>query len=179
MSLPNAITREDFYLNKIANPSDDHELPDAITRQQHYLKAIAENAGGGGGSDHPIIYSETERVVGEWIDGKTLYQITFSGNVNITSTDRAWTVIKTSEELAALNIDIAFIADGTFLIDSNDGTIYLTPQATGKGDAVGALFGVAILDNGTLSIVSQSINTGSTQYAITLQYTKKPDTAGS
>lgn len=49
MSLPNAITREDFYLNKIANPSDDHELPDAITRQQHYLKAIAENAGGGGG----------------------------------------------------------------------------------------------------------------------------------
>ena len=44
MSLPNAITREDFYLNKIANPSDDHELPDAITRQQHYLKAIAENA---------------------------------------------------------------------------------------------------------------------------------------
>lgn len=47
MSLPNAITREDFYLNKIANPSDDHELPDAITREQHYLKAIAENMANG------------------------------------------------------------------------------------------------------------------------------------
>lgn len=48
MSLPNAITREDFYLNKIANPSDDHELPDAITRTQKYLKAIAEKKEDGG-----------------------------------------------------------------------------------------------------------------------------------
>ena len=79
MSLPNAITREDFYLNKIANPSDDHELPDAITRQQHYLKAIAENAGGCEDSK-PFIYSTDERVVGEWIDGKPLYQRTFVRN---------------------------------------------------------------------------------------------------
>lgn len=76
MSLPNAITREDYYLNKIANPSDDHELPDAITRQQHYLKAIAENAGGGGGGEQPFIYSDTEREVGTWINGKKLYQKT-------------------------------------------------------------------------------------------------------
>lgn len=82
MSLPNAITREDFYLNKIANPSDDHELPDAITRQQHYLKAIAENAGGGGGGSSAVNYSTEEQEVGTWIDGSTLYQKTIDcGNL--------------------------------------------------------------------------------------------------
>ena len=48
MSLPNAITRIDKYLNKIANPADDNELPNAITRKDHYLKAIAEKAASGG-----------------------------------------------------------------------------------------------------------------------------------
>ena len=85
MSLPNAITREDFYLNKIANPSDDHELPDAITRHQHYLKAIAENAGGV--DSKPFIYSTDERVVGTWIDGKPLYQRTFVRNDITTRSD--------------------------------------------------------------------------------------------
>ncbi len=93
MSLPNAITREDFYLNKIANPSDDHELPDAITRQQHYLKAIAENAGGGGGGGSEVNYSTEEKLIGTWIDEKPLYQKTLTYNTTISLNDSSWTII--------------------------------------------------------------------------------------
>lgn len=91
MSLPNAITREDFYLNKIANPSDDHELPDAITRTQYYLKAIAENAGGGG--VQPFVYSETEHIVGTWIDGNPIYEKTVpTGAISAGTTDHQVTM---------------------------------------------------------------------------------------
>lgn len=93
MSLPNAITREDFYLNKIANPSDDHELPDAITRQQHYLKAIAENAGGGGGGGSEVHYSTEEQIIGTWIDNRPVYEVTLTVATTTTLTNADWTVI--------------------------------------------------------------------------------------
>lgn len=92
MSLPNAITREDFYLNKIANPSDDHELPDAITRTQHYLKVIAENGGGGGGGG--VQYSTTEQKIGSWIDGKDVYQCVFTG-LNVSTQGTSWAILST------------------------------------------------------------------------------------
>lgn len=114
MSLPNAITREDYYLNKIANPSDDHELPDAITRQQHYLKAIAENAGGGGSAIH---YSTDEQAVGTWIDGSTIYEKTwiFDSSVNCESNSWSDTPISASE--------IISIIDGKAYDISNDGNL--------------------------------------------------------
>lgn len=97
MSLPNAITREDFYLNKIANPSDDHELPDAITRQQHYLKAIAENAGSGGlpevtGDDNGDILAVSS---GTWGKSDTLkslmgVDVANTGEIPIVGGDGKW-----------------------------------------------------------------------------------------
>ena len=41
-----------------------------------------KDAGGGGGGSSSHNYSTTEQVIGTWIDGKPLYEITISGTVN-------------------------------------------------------------------------------------------------
>lgn len=163
MSLPNAITREDFYLNKIANPSDDHDLPDAITRQQHYLKAIAENAGGGGGGQ-PFIYSENEREIGTWIDGSTLYQKT----IHIASLPQ--TSYDTYQ--IASNIDkvvdykgIVFYTGGTAI------TIFVT-----RPDNTNSQFYHDIEDDKTFFFRTYRSEPG--EAYVTFQYTKTTDTAG-
>lgn len=153
MSLPNAITREDFYLNKIANPSDDHELPDAITRTQHYLKAIAENGGGGGGDSQPFIYSETEREVGTWIDGRPLYQITKKfENVSISANSDV-----TLESAWGMELVYAF----GFLIESENR--YAIPETSIRIEVEG--------NSGNLICVSKTSSWSCDLY-ITLQYTK-------
>lgn len=172
MSLPNAITREDFYLNKIANPSDDHELPDAITRQQHYLKAIAENAGGGGGQ--PFVYSEIERVVGEWINGKPIYQRTFHSLVN--DSEHANKVQLFS--VVDLGIETVVSLEGVF------GNLVALPRIMLKNAATmdfdeGAKLNtysrtLFISDN---YVTIEGAELGTTSYAdITLRYTKSADT---
>lgn len=149
---------------------------DETTAAEHF----SDGGGGGGGTlIQPVIYSDTEREVGVWRDGKPLYQITFSGYVNIVSTSRTWTVIRTSQELSSLNIDTAFIADGTYLVDSNDNTIYLSPTITGRDAGIGIIFGVAITDTGALAIVTDNMTSGSNYCSVTIQYTKTTDTAGS
>lgn len=50
-----------------------------------------ENEGGGGGSstqNKGHVYSTEEQIVGNWIDGKPLYELTFDGNeLNIPNVD--------------------------------------------------------------------------------------------
>ena len=158
MSLPNAITREDFYLNKIANPSDEHELPDAITRTQHYLKAIAENAGGGGGGGG-VNYSTEEQEVGTWIDGRPLYQITKKfENVSISANSDV-----TLESAWGMELVHAF----GFLIESENR--YAIPETSIRIEVDG--------NSGNLICVSKTSSWSCDLY-ITLQYTKPISDSG-
>ena len=154
MSLPNAITREDFYLNKIANPSDDHELPDAITRQQHYLKAIAENAGGGGGD---IQYSTTEYKIGTWIDDKDVYQCVFIG-LNVATQGTSWAVLSTIDSSGW-----AEVLDAVIYRTNSDSQLTKIPLAE-CGLSEGGI-------NPQVSIVSSEFNTTITTAIFT--YVKK------
>lgn len=70
--LPTPITRSEKFLAKAAG--EDVTLPDPITREEVYLNAIANGGGGGGGSDLPEVTSADNGdllgvVNGEW--GKT------------------------------------------------------------------------------------------------------------
>lgn len=162
MSLPNAITREDFYLNKIANPSDDHKLPDAITRQQHYLKAIAENAGGGGGGGGEVHYSTTEQVIGAWIDGKTLYQKTFTIQ-NIQFNESGYYDMDLSTENTSLILAIYDASYYTWMYNS--------------AELRNSFERIAVETDHVLLVgpASRNINIA----YVTLRYTKTTDTAGS
>lgn len=164
MSLPNAITREDFYLNKIANPSDDHELPDAITRTQHYLKAIAEN--GGGENSKPFIYSETERVVGEWIDGKPLYQKTIScGSLPNATTKTVAHGIS--------NIDVIVYGTG-YANSTNTGQFFFLPFVN---DGVTGESQVMMFATSSDIILRTSVDRSMFDSCfVTLRYTKNTDT---
>lgn len=157
MSLPNAITREDFYLNKIANPSDDHELPDAITRTQHYLKAIAENGGGGGGGGSEVHYSTEEQLIGTWIDDKPLYQKTLTYNTTISLNDSSWTTIPFTDVPSMEYCAVIFMTTDCIF----DNRIRLKYE---NGDIKGA--------------TSQESGQNVSIIMVTIQYTKTTDTPG-
>ena len=46
----------------------------------------ADESGGGGGGANPFDYSETEKVVGTWVDGSDIYQKTYIGTFPSTGT---------------------------------------------------------------------------------------------
>jgi hypothetical protein len=46
----------------------------------------ADESGGGGGGSNPYDYSETEKVVGTWIDGTSVYQRTYTGTLPASGT---------------------------------------------------------------------------------------------
>ena len=163
MSLPNAITREDFYLNKIANPSDDHELPDAITRQQHYLKAIAENAGGGGGGS-AVNYSTEEREVGTWIDGSPLYQKTIH-IASLPPADYATYSIASNIDKVVDYKGMVFFSTGTTV-----NLLYARP------DDVDTEFYTAITNTKEFFLKTYKSQEG--EAYVTLWYTKTTDTPG-
>lgn len=176
MSLPNAITREDFYLNKIANPSDDHELPDAITRQQHYLKAIAENAGGGGGGgDQPFIYSETERVVGEWVDGRPLYQKTI---YIATITDGNNLITYSNYDISNVKDIIDIRGFFTRVTSDNLEVKVMIPNSAVSGGPYNAEVGDVKTDQFNLAVGSGWSSYTLKDCYLTFQYTKTTDTPG-
>lgn len=49
-----------------------------------------KDAGGGGGGSSSHNYSTTEQVIGTWIDGKPLYQITFELSTSMTIPNNSW-----------------------------------------------------------------------------------------
>ena len=120
----------------------------------------------------PLIYSEQEREIGVYVDGKPLYQKTFvsipqSQNYNI--------------DVSGLNIDKLVSRQGTITRDVGGGSYqqkdieYRTESAT--YNAYG--FGVELRDT-NLSIDLYSYSYAQiTEIRITIQYTKTTDTPGS
>ena len=64
-------------------------------------KAIIGNQVSGGGGSAMHVYSTVEKVVGKWIDGKTLYEKTFIANINDSS---AFTNLATITDLKVSDI---------------------------------------------------------------------------
>lgn len=75
-------------------------------------------------------YSTEEQVVGEWIDGKPLYQktvnIVLSEKSTITA-DRQWTVL---QDLSSLNPDEIFIVGGFIHLDNDSAPLTAYTQST-------------------------------------------------
>ena len=68
------------------------------------VRVIGIKYGSGGGSGSQEDYSNTERVIGTWIDGRPIYQVTIGDA----------TAPITTEDLTALNIDFTIDIEGIF-----------------------------------------------------------------
>lgn len=118
----------------------------------------------------PLIYSDEEREVGVWRDGKPLYQKTF--NINPTAVD---TII----DITSLNLETLVTRVGGFT-RSTDGTVQQKPIEYRTESNTYPNYGIscAVVDNNlTISLqgytYSEIIN-----IRVTIQYTKTTDTAG-
>lgn len=149
MSLPNAITREDFYLNKIANPTDDQILPDAITRRDCYLKAIADSAGGSGLPD--VTSSDDGDILavssGTWIKSDKLkwlmgVDVSNIGKVPIVGATGEWSLIDyPSNELPTVttsdNGSVLMVVDGAWSLGHVASPIPISVSDTNMNISVG------------------------------------------
>ena len=110
------------------------------------------------------LYSTEEKMIGQWIDGKPLYQKTFSvttGNTNVQTT---------LSNLGSLNIDTMVTMKGQL---NNNGLIVTVPSYLTSTGYVGSYYDTT--NNRVISFV------GSDWYNLpltfTIQYTKTSDTA--
>ncbi len=117
-------------------------------------------------------YSTDEKIVGTWIDGKPLYQKTFTGVLPTTSTNGVQVSADITNVLGLANIIDKLVSIQGVIIDStnvNMGNLYITEVAS---DYVGST--VAFYSRNTDTIkASNSIArySGRTVY-VTIQYTK-------
>ena len=137
-----------------------------VTEQRlaEFYQAIFPYLGGYGGTG--IDYTETERVVGTWIDGKPLYQktIDFGKAPNIGTKNVAHNIS---------NVDNIWVSGG-YLYDQSNGNRYLIPF----NSLSAASSSIYVYANGTNVGMSTQADRSSWTSILTVQYTKTTDTAG-
>lgn len=108
----------------------------------------------------PVIYSEDEREIGVWTDGKPLYQKTVvsPSGVDISVSSSSWT--NTGIDVSSLNIEKIISSFGLSTDGTYQGTI------------------LAYVENDNLMVQTTRNNNGWV-VSFTIQYTKTTDTAGS
>lgn len=114
-------------------------------------------------------YSEDEKVIGIWTDGKPLYQKTFSGN--LPSSDL-------SIDVSSLNID-TFVNSKGMIKDTGGNCI---TSNYWNGSAGGPWYHILYYSTSTSSLkmmFSPSATYNGKPYSITIQYTKTTDAANS
>lgn len=140
------------------NALPDSKLNDGI------LYAIKDSAGADGFP--PLIYSDEEREIGVWRDGKPLYQKTFS--TNITSTTQ-WIMT------GLMNVERVITSEGSMINSNNE------PRTLPSADSSSiAGINTFIFSNGELACLFRTNNSDMRgDLKVTLRYTKTTDTAGS
>ena len=87
---------------------------------------------------NPLLdYSTTEKVVGTWVDGKPIYQKTFT-NITVTPTTAAGTVVRTQVDVSSLNISECISIDAMIKSSSINQTTK-APAVSTTGETNGAL----------------------------------------
>ena len=117
----------------------------------------------------PLIYSDEEREIGVWRDGKPLYQKSFV--IDTSNLNTGWNDISSGLS----GIDCKDIT-GKFRFPANDNSIYEFPYAE---DSNYCLFGGYKPTNDTIFVYKGQGFTTISDFVVTLRYTKTTDTAGS
>lgn len=147
---------------------------DALTTEEKnngtvYYITDGDDSNGGYQLIQPIIYSEEEREVGVWTDGKPLYQKTFI----FIPTDNNFYI-----DVASLNIDKVVENRGS--IYQEGGNIVPIPYYTANSDFAIAYYNNTNSSTNRLGIVQNSNGYNlNVTWVVTWKYTKTTDVAGS
>ena len=125
---------------------------------------LITDVNGDGQSFQPVIYSEEEREIGVWTDGKPLYEKTL--NLNVTNSGDRF-------DISNLHIDTMVQMVG--FIHQTGGNNPSVPYSSSPNDY--ALPYYSFSDDSIHAIYAGSYN--QTTWVITIRYTKTTDTAGS
>ena len=141
-------------------------------------KYKTDNSGGGGSGEYlPLIYSEEEREVGVWADGKPLYQKSFKfiNDVNFTNGKTFDTNIS--------NMDFGFVSEATFYDYSQNRNESLPFWQTINTDSSPSSYMQVGVQTDTKKMVLRTNATWTANanrfLTVTLLYTKTTDTPGS
>lgn len=116
------------------------------------------------------IYSTTEQRIGTWINGKPLYEKTYTGNAPYVATNGTWVSAKFP---TPDNFELGFVKYA-FCVDSSNQCLAL-PFITNSGYLLKTYFGN---DNGDWLILSSNYTgTSNRPCYITVAYTKTTDSA--
>lgn len=109
-----------------------------------------------------VIYSTTEQLIGKWIDGKPLYEITYEyTNSGVSSTTA---IITLSSDIVVRNIK--------GVLCNTDGRVYMLPYASGNSTTS---FRVNTSNKIEVVLNNDSWSSAFTPWYITIQYTKTTD----
>lgn len=135
----------------------------------YYIKDI-----GGANQFPPLIYSDEEREVGVWRDGKPIYEKTYTGSFTSSGYERTWYWILNASQVADIHIDTLIDIFGN--CKDSYGQLYPIPNILGTS---GVVIGSGITPSGGFGICYQNFSSGTNYYSVTMRYTKTTDTAGS
>ena len=155
--------------NKVANITSYKEvtqaqyeaLPD--TKLSDNVMYLIKDISSGADSFPPLIYSDEEREVGVWRDGKPLYQRTF----HVTATGNSDTDLAT-------NIDHFFLVGNTYYGDTDK----LSEQYIGSG-VTAYCYLQTVQVNGVWTLRLHNMHNNVLTFWVTVRYTKTTDTPGS
>lgn len=116
-------------------------------------------------------YSTSEQVIGTWIDGKPLYQKTFTGSFSVTTTGRAWYSIYSVNDLASLHIDKCMFINGLYKEPTQSFYIDMGVMKGNDGLYCSMLYNPS---EGIKFVVCNGA-TGTGEFIFTIQYTKTTD----
>ena len=133
--------------------------PTKLTDNNVYM---ITDVNGDGSQFQPVIYSEDEREIGVWVDGKTLYEKTFiyDGTIN----DNTWYHVNSDQTFEIKNVKGVFI-----LLESEIPLPYYR----------NSWYTCYTITNHYQLDILMNIGDNGTGYVVTIQYTKTTDTAGS
>ena len=112
-------------------------------------------------------YSTSEKIVGKWIDGKTLYQKTYITNTPSATTEG--TIASTTIEIQSLNYDQIVNIKGVFKLTSNSVLYCFNLPVISGSKTVRAVVDETHTD---LLIQNNSLSYNNMPVYVTLQYTK-------
>ena len=139
---------------------------DALPSSKNYDGKVymITDTNGDGSQFQPVIYSEDEREIGVWIDGKPLYEKTIDQTIN---SDSDYVIFSSG-------IDHAYLVNSKFEYATNR---WMSSDYSSNSSVSNSIFCYAEVNNGALNFHNQSNN--SRHWIATIRYTKTTDTAGS
>ena len=146
-------------INKVTD-SDMNEIKNVVNNNDDELITTNTNL------TNATTYSTTEKVVGKWIDDKTLYRKVFTGTLANNST--------VNIDISSLNCSKCFLENGFLLSDG--GPIYTIPYGYSIDGSIYTSFEIN-LSQGKCVLKNSAATSGYSRgtYYIILNYTKTTD----